>query len=399
MKRIPALILALATLAVLAPEARAVDERVVRRTFPLSENQTLRLANLAGSVRLVPGAAGQVTVEATVHAEGRNAAQTRELLDGMEWVEARDRKGQQEWTLSYPVDDYRGFAYPPSASRQDDDEPGFFESLIEGLAKGSHNTTTYRGERTSIYQRPGSSVPILYADLEIAVPPRGKLRVRNVVGRVNGGDLEGDLVVDTGSGEVEIASFSGNLAVDTGSGRVRLGRVRGETLVDTGSGGIEVGELVGNGDLDTGSGSVRVRRVAAGKLRVDTGSGSITVEDGTVSELITDTGSGGIHVRDVEVERFVGDTGSGGVTLESSLAQARDVRIDTGSGSVKILAGPDASFDLEASQGSGDLVVRYSDATLRKRGHKVVGAERGDRQTRIRVDTGSGDCVIAPKRS
>lgn len=396
MKRIYALFALLLLALAAASPVVALDERTVRRTFPLTEGQTLRLANLAGSVEIVPGRAGEVEVVATVHAEGRNAGETRELLEEMEWVEARDRKGQDEWALSYPVKEYRGFAYPRDASRRR--EAGFLERLLEGLDLGSRSTVSYRGERVSVYERPSGSVPVLYADLEIALPPQGKLRVRNAVGRVEGGELAGDLVVDTGSGSVEISSFSGNLNVDTGSGSVHLGRVRGETLVDTGSGGIEVGELVGNGDLDTGSGGVRVRKVAAGKLRIDTGSGGITVEDGTVTELIADTGSGGITVRGVEIERFVGDTGSGGVTLESSLAGAREVIIDTGSGSVRILAGPDASFDLEARQGSGDLICRYDDATLRKRGHKVVGAERGDRQTRIRVDTGSGDCVIAPKR-
>jgi hypothetical protein len=32
-----------------------------------------------------------------------------------------------------------------------------------------------------------------------------------------------------------------------------------------------------------------------------------------------------------------------------------------------------------------------------KRGSKVVGAERGEQHTRIAVDTGSGDCVLAPR--
>jgi hypothetical protein len=41
--------------------------------------------------------------------------------------------------------------------------------------------------------------------------------------------------------------------------------------------------------------------------------------------------------------------------------------------------------------------VNYSDATLRKDGHKVVGAKRGDGRTAIHVETGSGDCTIGPK--
>ena len=62
-----------------------------------------------------------------VHAEGRNDRETQELLAGMEWVEGRDRKGLDEWALSYPVGKYRGFAYPRNASRRE--EAGFFELL------------------------------------------------------------------------------------------------------------------------------------------------------------------------------------------------------------------------------------------------------------------------------
>jgi hypothetical protein len=41
--------------------------------------------------------------------------------------------------------------------------------------------------------------------------------------------------------------------------------------------------------------------------------------------------------------------------------------------------------------------VGYDDATLRRSGRKVVGARRGNGQTVIRVETGSGDCVITPR--
>jgi hypothetical protein len=41
--------------------------------------------------------------------------------------------------------------------------------------------------------------------------------------------------------------------------------------------------------------------------------------------------------------------------------------------------------------------VDYPDATLRKHGHRVVGAVRGDGRTRIRVETGSGGVRIAPR--
>jgi len=41
--------------------------------------------------------------------------------------------------------------------------------------------------------------------------------------------------------------------------------------------------------------------------------------------------------------------------------------------------------------------VRYKDAVLRRYGHKVIGAKRGDGRTAIHIETGSGDCTIAPQ--
>lgn len=389
---LPAL-LATAGLALSLP-AFAIDQKNVSKSFPLPASGALRLANLAGQIEIVPGGS-EVKVEATVFADGKSASQTRELLDGMQWVETRDQKGNQEWALSYPVDDFRGFAYPRPGRKGHDDS--FWEGLFSSLNFGSQTNGYLLGKRVAVYESSGSSVPVLYADLKITLPARGKVVVRNLVGAVKGGTLEGDLTVDTGSGNVALTGFSGNLYVDTGSGDVKLGSVRGETRVDTGSGDIDITELIGNGSLDTGSGDVEVAKVAAGKLDIDTGSGNILVANGSAATLRGDTGSGDIEVRNVEIEVFEGDTGSGNVTLQSSLADAREVRIDTGSGDVEIFGGATASFDLEASQGSGELYCRYDDATLRKRGHEIVGAERGDRQTRIIVETGSGDCTIAPK--
>lgn len=380
-----------------ALQLSALEQRSLQHSFPLpSTSETFRLANLAGRVTLVPATGSQLEVEATIFAEGRDAAETRRLLDGMQWVQTHDKQGRPEWALSYPVKNYRGFAYPRAGGG--DSAPEWVESLVSVFGGTTHSTTYFLERKVSIQGKPSSSIPVLYADLRIAVPKQGPVAVRNVVGGVTGETLEGDLVVDTGSGSVEIAGFSGKLLVDTGSGRVTLGRVRGETTVDTGSGGIEIAELIGNGSLDTGSGAIRVQKVAAGKLVCDTGSGGVSVKNGAVGELLIDTGSGGVTVTDVEVQVFNADTGSGGVTLRSSLAEARDIRIDTGSGSVTIEAGENASFDIATDLGSGNFSVDYPDATLRKEGHRLVGAQRGNRKPRIVVETGSGGCQLRPAR-
>jgi DUF4097 and DUF4098 domain-containing protein YvlB len=382
------------SLPVSAAAGAATQTRAVRQAFPIQGTTELRLANLAGRIELVRANGAQVVVDATIHAQGDSGNETQKLLQDMKWVRAEDRHGNEEWTLSYPVKDYDAFAYPKPGSKQQE------ESWFLGwLASKATTSTTYRGEKVKICYEKTSSAPILYADLRIALPAGSHVVVRNIVGDVRGGQLEGALKVDTGSGKVELAAYDGNLVVDTGSGDVILGSARGETSVDTGSGDVTVRRLVGNGKMDTGSGDVVVEQLSAGRLYIDTGSGDVRVRGGSASRVIAETGSGTVSVEGVELEELEADTGSGDVIIRSSLAQARRISADTGSGDVEIHAGPNASFDIESDQGSGDLEVGYADAQLRRSGKKVVGARRGNGQTVIRVETGSGDCVISPRQS
>jgi hypothetical protein len=345
---------AIAVAGLVAGVAGAAETRTFEKSFPAGDG-ALRLANLIGRVELVNGRGDAVRVEATAHAEGRDAAETRELLAGLGWV--RDREGDG-WAVAYPLERFDHYRRP--------DRPRF----------SGRTTTRYLGRRVTVTG--DRSSPALWVDLRITYPARTPLVVRQVVGGVTGGDLYGDLTVDTGSGDVKLGAFNGDLSVDTGSGDIEVAAARGIS------------------HFDTGSGDVRVARVDAERLVADTGSGDVTVNDGRVAELIVDTGSGEVRVVDVEVETAEIDTGSGDVFVRSSLAGARSVRADTGSGDVEIVAGPAASFHVVADQGSGDLEVGFADARLERDGRKVVAARRGDGATRIEVDTGSGDARIVP---
>ncbi len=336
----------------------ATETRTLEQAFPLAAGDSLRLANLAGRMAIEPGPDGEVRVEATIHAAGRDGEETRRLLEGMAWV--RDEDG---WALSYPVADHSRFHYPR-----------------EGVFRwGSHSTTRYLGRRVTVTARKTASTPTLYADLKVFLPGAGKVKLRNVVGAVDGGELAGDLTVDTGSGDVRIAAFRGALAIDTGSGDVQVDAVDGRA------------------DVDTGSGDVVIGAVAGDEVTVDTGSGDVRVGEGRLRSLSADTGSGDIAAHRVDAETMDFDTGSGDIRVESPLNWARSLKADTGSGDVEIYADPEATFRLTADQGSGDLDVRYADVRWIKSGRRIVGAERGDMHTRIEVDTGSGDCVLAPR--
>jgi DUF4097 and DUF4098 domain-containing protein YvlB len=368
---LPRLAAALAVLLLAAVPALAEETRRFDKSFPLAEGGTVRLANLAGRVELAEGSGGQVRVEVTVHAEGKDAGETRRLLDAMRFVEHRERSGNMVWAVAYPVDSYTRYHYPQPEAPW-------------GIGWGGRTTTTYLGKKVTVEGKRSGGAVTLYADLKFTFPRQGALAVRNALGSVRGGELGGDLDVDTGSGDVEIAGFEGTLKIDTGSGDVTVGRLAGSANVDTGSGDVEVGNDGG---------------VEGTEVLVDTGSGDVMIGGGRLDRLSVDTGSGDVKViADLDAEAIDVDTGSGDVVIRSPLTRTARVVVDTGSGDVEIWAGSGASFKVMADQGSGDLDVRYADARLIREGRKVVGAERGDGHTRIDVDTGSGDCVVAPSR-
>ncbi|MCB1057501.1 MAG: DUF4097 family beta strand repeat protein [Acidobacteria bacterium] len=376
---IPMIFLASASCAPQVGALVSTETRELSHRIPAADGREVRIANLAGTVELTPGGAGEISIEAVLHAAGKNDAETQQLLDDMRW-EIYRAEGKETWTLTYPVDRYSTFHFNES-----------------GVGLGWNSTNTkFRGKKVKLTTASSSSAPTLYADLKITVPNGQKLFLKNALGDIHGGTHEGSFTLDTGSGAVDLDGFSGELTVDTGSGGVTLGTVRGETTVDTGSGDVDVEELVGNGRLDTGSGDIRVRKLAAGRLVADTGSGDVYLAGGSAGELLLDTGSGEVRVIGVEAETIKADTGSGDIAVESSLANARLLELDTGSGDVRILAGSNASFDIAFDSGSGDLVVQFDDTQLRRDGRKIIGARRGSGQPRILVDTGSGDCQLSP---
>ena len=345
----------LAAVATTQAALAATATKTVEHTIPASGH--VKIANLAGRVVLSPAANGPVKVVAVVTAEGDSPQETQDLLQAMKWVQEKDGT----WNLAYPVHRYDAFVFPDRL-----------------MSMGSHTTAKFRGERVHVYGGARRGVPVLYADLTVTVPKGAQVKVVNTVGGMRGDNLSGDLSLDTGSGNVKLDGVAGTLNVDTGSGEIELSRIAGDT------------------SADTGSGDVTIDDIAAEKLKIDTGSGDVTVTNATLRDFDGDTGSGGISVDGTGIQTFRADTGSGDVTLRGDLSAARVIDVDTGSGEVEIFGGPAFEFDLSTDLGSGDVSVGYADAELRRDRREIVGARRGSGQTRVTVDTGSGDVTVAP---
>jgi hypothetical protein len=104
-----------------------------------------------------------------------------------------------------------------------------------------------------------------------------------------------------------------HLVVDDGSGSIEISNVRGDISVDDGSGSLTMTDVGGNVDIEDGSGTLTIEGVG-GDLNIDDGSGSITVRQ-VAGSVVVDDGSGSIDVSDVAKDFIVVDDGSGGVTF------------------------------------------------------------------------------------
>lgn len=356
---------------VVAAVAAAETTRTVRAQLSGDAAAPFEVENLAGTMTVVAGDGDAVVAVATVHAD--DAA----LADAMRFEQVTGERGVPVLRVIYPLDRERTIRYDArgDGGRHRHEHHGL--EWLFGLGwDGSE--VTYDGHRVRVSSSHGAR---LFADVEVRVPKRALSAVfRNRVGELSADGIAGRILLDTNRGGITVRRTSGEVKADTGSGAVVAEDVGGSFTCDTGSGPCEITGFDGRElSCDTGSGPVRIRRAKA-------------------ELIVADTGSGPIRVEQAEAAEFRGDTGSGGIDAELGGAALHRIKASTGSGHVHLRLPADASFDVDADQGSGDLRCEYADATAVRSDHKVVGYRRGDGRVRIAIDTGSGDAVVAPAR-
>jgi DUF4097 and DUF4098 domain-containing protein YvlB len=180
----------------------------------------------------------------------------------------------------------------------------------------------------------------------------------------------------SGSGDQEIEGLHATVDLESGSGDMRLRQLDGEIHLHTGSGDVEAREVSGPFTAGTGSGDVRLDEKGKGDVRIHTGSGTVELR-GIDGALQAETGSGDVSVTGV---------------------QSGSWEIRAHSGNVELELPHDAAFDLDASTGSGEVVVgrpitMVVQGRLREAQRSVSGKVGGGGQ-QLTVRTSSGDIRI-----
>lgn len=309
--------------------------------------------NLVGEYQVVAGSGSDVTVEIT---RGGDDAARLTVATGV----IRDRNTLR---VIYPG---RRILYKK--------HDGWWNSSLKVNDDGTFSDRVGGGHSVTITNK-GDGLDAR-ADIVIKVPAGKKVAVYGVMGAMNARDVTGDLRLDSGSSPITAVGIKGALVVDVGSGDVDVSNTTGGLV-----------------DVDTGSGTVNLTEVTADRIKVDTGSGDVRGRVIKTKSLYVDTGSGSVEMVGVDSPSVNADTGSGDVSL-GLVADAADVKIDTGSGDVAVVVPPSLGARLYVEVGSGDIDVRIPMAEITK-GDDSVRGRIGDGDGLIHIETGSGGVSIA----
>ncbi|NHA13839.1 DUF4097 family beta strand repeat-containing protein [Thioalkalivibrio sp. XN279] len=361
MRNMPYKLLApLVALACLAAGPAAAAERVVELEI---DAPALQVTNLAGSVRIVPGA-GAVVLRATVKADDAAIADAVRLEQG--------RRGD---TASVSVRLPDGL----DEVRYEDEQFRRLDVRLE-----------YEGERIRVRSNGGETLRV---DLELQLPEGTQLELRQGVGDIGVAGVDADLNLSLNYGHLRAADGQGVLVAMTRAGDIEVKSQRGQLDARSGSGDVDVENVLGTTRARTGSGDVSLRGVD-GEMQVETGSGDLELAD-VIGSLRARTGSGDVEIRGLGAgPKLDIATGSGDVAAAGDLGALRDVTVRTGSGDVALASSAPLSLKVSLATGSGSIKVDVPVMGNVESGRRSFKATIGAGEGEARINTGSGDISI-----
>ena len=346
----------------LAPGAVADEvERTLRAELSGADLADFGIENLAGRMRISAGTGDRITVVARVFGE------SAELADAVRLERVPGEGSKATLRVRYPYEKVKVFEYVDP----DHERHWPFDRM------GSSTSFDYDGRRVRVSEGRGTR---LWADLDIQVPSgRRQAFFRNLVGRIDADGVEGTLRFEVGSADL------------------RLWRLDGEVSVESESGDIQARGLKGSFRSESSSGDCRLDDFDGQQFLFHASSGDLVARGVRARLVETDTSSGDVTVSSADIEQFQAEASSGDIAVVVDGSRLASFEVTTSSGDVSLGLPSDASFEAEADQSSGDMYVDfpgggavYSDETL-------VGYRYGTGGAKIRVTTSSGDFSIRPR--
>jgi len=250
-------------------------------------------------------------------------------------------------------------------------------------------------------------------NMEIVVPKKSQLTIRNEKGDVVVSDIAGPVTIDNHYGDVDIRNTTGDVTIDMRHGDAKVADTKGDIKLAGKGGEVDVTSASGGLTVDGEFyGPIRADKIAKGvryisqrsDLTLSQLSGHLELGSGNLE--ITDA-PGNLQLRtnryDVDVENVGGkakiDNRDGTVELRFSSPPKDDIDITNANAVISLSLPASSSFEITADCHSCDIDSDFSGGTLSKSStgsgdNHLLGKYGAGRATKITLKTSYGNISL-----
>jgi DUF4097 and DUF4098 domain-containing protein YvlB len=216
-------------------------------------------------------------------------------------------------------------------------------------------------------------------DMDIEVPPKATVSVRNEKGSITVSDMATPVAVTSTSGDVEVRNTAADVAVEMHSGDVKVSDTKGDVRISGKGTEVEVASATGSFTLDGEFyGPIRAEKIAKGLRFISQRT------DLTLTQLTghMETSSGNMEIVDapgditlrtnryaVTVENATGkvrlDNRGGDISLRFSAPPKEDIDVTNSNASISLTLPEESSFTIGADCHSCDINSEFTADSLK----------------------------------
>lgn len=240
-------------------------------------------------------------------------------------------------------------------------------------------------------------------DLDVSVPKKAALTIRNDRGDVTVADMAKPVNVTNGVGDVEIRGTNGDVSVDTRKGDIKVSDTKGNVKIAGRGGEINVSGATGGLTVDGEFyGSIRADKISKGvrflsqrtDLTLSQLAGHMEASPGNL-EIFDAPGNLNLRTQDdITLENAGGkvkiDNRRGNVDVRFSFVPKEDIEISNSSAGITLSLPESASFEIVADCHSGDIESEFQADSLKL----TSGTGSGDSHLEGKYGSGRGPKIV-----
>jgi DUF4097 and DUF4098 domain-containing protein YvlB len=240
-------------------------------------------------------------------------------------------------------------------------------------------------------------------DLEVAVPKKAALTIRNEKGDITVADMAKPVSVTNGVGDIEIRGTDGDVSVDTRKGDIKVSDIKGNIKISGHGGDINVSGATGGLTIDGEFyGAIRADKIAKGvrflsqrtDLTLSQLAGHLEAGPGNL-EIFDAPGNLTLRTQDdIKLENAGGkvkvDNRRGNVEARFSSPPKDEIEIDNSSAGITLSLPESSNFEIVADCHSGDIDSEFQADSLKL----TSGTGSGDSHLEGKYGSGRGPKII-----